>query len=65
MQNYLRAIFTDAVGSGDVEHLRGDLFDTGHLATTYQSVNVRLAQRVRRVTPPETEHPEAESSSQP
>ena len=65
--DYLRAIFTDAVGSGDVEHLRGDLFDAGHLATTYQSVNVRLAQRVRRVTTsgtesPETESPETESS---
>ena len=63
--DYLRAIFTDAVGSGDVEHLRGDLFDTGHLATAYQSINVRLAQRVRRVSPPETEHPKVESSSQP
>jgi len=48
--DYLRAIFTDAVGADDVEHLRGDLFDTGHLATAYQSVNVRLAQRVRRVS---------------
>ena len=48
--DYLRAIFTDAVGADDVEHLRGDLFDTGHLVTSYQSVNVRLAQRVRRLT---------------
>ena len=48
--DYLRAIFTDAVGADDVEHLRGDLFDAGHLVTGYQSVNVRLAQRVRRVS---------------
>ncbi|HCK51763.1 MAG TPA: 6-phosphofructokinase [Planctomycetaceae bacterium] len=49
-QDYLRAIFTDAVGADDVEHLRGDLFDAGHLATGFQSVNVKLAQRVRRVS---------------
>ena len=48
--DYLRAIFTDAVGADDVEHLRGDLFDAGHLATGFQSVNVKLAQRVRRVS---------------
>ncbi|MEC9007637.1 MAG: 6-phosphofructokinase [Planctomycetota bacterium] len=48
--DYLRAIFTDAVGADDVEHLRGDLFDSGHLATGFQSVNVKLAQRVRRVS---------------
>ena len=47
--DYLRAIFADAVGADDLEHLRGDLFDTGHLVTGYPSVNVRLAQRVRRL----------------
>lgn len=53
--DYLRPIFTDAVGADDVEHLRGDLFDTGHLVTGYQSVTVRLAQRTRRSDPEESE----------
>lgn len=46
--DYLRAIFTEAVRSGDVEHLRGDLFDAGHLSTGYRSVNVLLEQRTQR-----------------
>ncbi len=53
--DYLRPIFTDAVGADDVEHLRGDLFDAGHLVTGYQSVNVRLSQRIRRFDPDESE----------
>jgi len=46
--DYLQAIFTEAVGSGDVEHLRGGLFDAGHLSTGYRSVNVLLDQRTQR-----------------
>ncbi len=48
---YLEAIFTDAVGAGDVEHLRSDLFDAGHLSGNYQGITRALARRVRR-----TEH---------
>jgi 6-phosphofructokinase 1 len=45
--NYLQPIFTDAVGPGDVECLRTGLFQAGHLATAYESVNVGIRKRIR------------------
>jgi hypothetical protein len=44
---YLRPIFTNAVGPEDVECLRTDLFQAGHLQTAYESVNVAISKRIR------------------
>ncbi|MCA9004512.1 MAG: 6-phosphofructokinase [Planctomycetaceae bacterium] len=45
--SYLSKIFANAVGSDDLELLREDLFDTGHLKTRYQSVNVSVHKHIR------------------
>ncbi|WP_417377556.1 6-phosphofructokinase [Gimesia sp.] len=45
--NYLSKIFANAVGSDDLEILREDLFDTGHLKTRYQSINVSVHKHIR------------------
>ncbi|MAX36596.1 MAG: 6-phosphofructokinase [Gimesia sp.] len=45
--NYLSRIFVNAIGSDDLELLREDLFDTGHLKTRYQSINVSVHKHIR------------------
>jgi 6-phosphofructokinase 1 len=45
--DYLRPIFDNAVGTDDVEVLRSDLFDPGHLKTPYHSVNIDVNKRIR------------------
>ena len=44
---YLLPIFTNAIGSDDVEHLRQTLFDSGNLYRPYHSVNTDIFKRVR------------------
>ncbi|MEO6810593.1 MAG: 6-phosphofructokinase [Isosphaeraceae bacterium] len=48
--DYLRAIFTHALGADDVEEIRG-LFATGNLTHPYSSVNVDINKRIRRISP--------------
>ncbi len=47
---YLRAIFTNALGSEDLEGQRS-LFDTGNLVHSYDSVNTHVNKRIRRLMP--------------
>lgn len=47
---YLRAIFTNALGVDDVECIR-NIFNTGNLVHPYDSVNVDIAKRILRITP--------------
>lgn len=47
---YLRPIFRNAIGADDVECLRLDMFSRGDLTSRYQSVNVDVSKRVRRLT---------------
>ncbi len=47
---YLRSIFTNALGADDVESIR-PLFDTGHLVHPYHSVNTDINKRIRRLDP--------------
>jgi ATP-dependent phosphofructokinase / diphosphate-dependent phosphofructokinase len=44
---YLQAIFTNAIGSDDVEWIRAQLFDASHLLQPYHSVNVDVHKRIR------------------
>ncbi|HLQ47003.1 MAG TPA: 6-phosphofructokinase [Planctomycetaceae bacterium] len=44
---YLRSIFTHAIGQDDVEVIRAKLFSPGNLVTRYQSVNVDIQKRIR------------------
>ncbi|MFN8707692.1 MAG: 6-phosphofructokinase, partial [Planctomyces sp.] len=44
---YLRPIFSNAVGSDDMEFCRTQVFSTGSLTTRYQSVNTDLRKRIR------------------
>ncbi|MDA1014919.1 MAG: hypothetical protein O3A00_10775 [Planctomycetota bacterium] len=44
---YLMNIFTNAIGSDDVEFLRSDLFNAGNLTTRYQSVNLDIQKRIQ------------------
>jgi 6-phosphofructokinase 1 len=46
--SYLRSIFTNALGVEDVEALRS-VFHTGNLTHPYQSVNVHVNKRIRRL----------------
>lgn len=46
-EEYLKTIFTNAIGWDDVEHIRADLFSPGNLATRYQSVNIDVRKRTR------------------
>ena len=50
---YLKPIFTNAIGTDDLEHIRTTLFSTSNLTGRYQSMNVDILKRVRYV------HPEA------
>jgi 6-phosphofructokinase 1 len=45
---YLRSIFSNALGVDDVETIRG-LFSTGNLVQPYASVNVDINKRIRRL----------------
>ena len=45
--DYLLPIFTNAIGSDDVEVMRTDLFTQGHLALPYHSVNADVNKRIR------------------
>jgi 6-phosphofructokinase 1 len=47
---YLRAIFTNALGADDLECQRS-LFNTGSLVRPYYSVNVDINKRIRRLEP--------------
>ena len=44
---YLRSIFTHAIGQDDIEVIRAKLFSPGNLVTRYQSVNVDMQKRIR------------------
>ena len=44
---YLLPIFTSAIGSDDMEHLRQTLFDSGNLYRPYHSVNTDIFKRIR------------------
>jgi 6-phosphofructokinase 1 len=43
---YLLPIFTDAIGSDDMEHTRQTLFDPGNLFRPYHSVNTDINKRI-------------------
>ena len=47
---YFRSMFADALGAEDVESIR-TIFDTGHLIHPYDSVNVHVHKRIRRLPP--------------
>ncbi len=47
---YLRTIFSHALGADDVQDLRS-LFDTGRLTHPYYSVNVDINKRIERLAP--------------
>jgi 6-phosphofructokinase len=47
---YLRTIFTNALGVDDVECIR-NIFDTGNLTHPYDSVNVDINKRILRIDP--------------
>lgn len=44
---YLRSIFTDAIGEDDMEHLRQTLFASGNLTQPYHSINTDINKRIR------------------
>ncbi len=46
-RDYLRTIFTDALGRDDAEFWLNDMFQPGHLGRRYASVNVDVGKRVR------------------
>ncbi|WP_169973660.1 6-phosphofructokinase [Tautonia rosea] len=48
--SYLQAIFSEALGSEDLESQR-PLFDSGHLVRPYDSVNFHISKRIRRLDP--------------
>ncbi|MEZ6124865.1 MAG: 6-phosphofructokinase [Planctomycetaceae bacterium] len=50
-ERYLQKIFTNAIGWDDVESMRSQLFSPGNLSTRYQSVNVDVEKRIRRLPP--------------
>ena len=44
---YLKPIFTNAVGADDMEFCRTHVFSPGSLTTRYQSVNTDVRKRIR------------------
>ena len=42
---YLKPIFSNAIGADDVETIRSQLFDSSHLTQPYSSVNVDIRKR--------------------
>jgi 6-phosphofructokinase 1 len=49
--NYLLPIFTDAIGSDDMEHTRRTLFAPGNLVQPYHSINTDIDKRIRYLLP--------------
>jgi 6-phosphofructokinase 1 len=49
-KEYLRSIFSNALGSDDIESIR-HLFNAGNLVHPYDSVNVHVNKRIRRIDP--------------
>jgi 6-phosphofructokinase len=47
---YFRSMFANALGAEDVESIQS-IFDTGHLIHPYDSVNVHVHKRIRRLPP--------------
>ena len=45
-RDYLQPIFEAAIGADDTEYIRQSLFDSGNLHDAYQSVNVKLQNRI-------------------
>lgn len=50
---YLLPIFTDAIGTDDMEHVRHTLFAAGNLTQPYLSVNTDVNKRIRYLKPEE------------
>lgn len=48
-EEYLKSIFTNAIGADDTEFLRAECFSPRNLATRYQSVNTDIQRRIRYV----------------
>ena len=48
---FLLPIFTNAIGTGDVEYMRTNLFSPSHLTSRYQSINVDVHKRMRFLSP--------------
>ncbi len=46
-EEYLRTIFTNAIGWDDMEFMRAELFSPGNLSIRYQSVNTDMRKRTR------------------
>ena len=46
-RDYLRTIFTEALGRDDAEYWLADTFQPGHLGRRYASVNVDMQKRIR------------------
>ena len=49
-KDYFRSMFKNALGAEDVECIRS-IFDTGNLTHPYDSVNVHVHKRIRRLPP--------------
>lgn len=45
--DYLKPIFTNAIGWDDMEFMRSSLFSPGNLTSRYQSVNTEVRKRIR------------------
>jgi len=46
-RQYLKTIFDSAIGAEDLEHIHTDLFNSSHLDTRYQSVNIDMRKRIQ------------------
>jgi hypothetical protein len=44
---YLKPIFTNAIGLDDVEAIRTQMFSAGSLSNRYQSMNTDIHKRIR------------------
>ena len=51
---YLQPIFTNAIGTDDMEDVRVKLFQPGNLTSRYQSVNIDIQKRMQYLAAPET-----------
>jgi len=45
--DYLRPIFTNAIGEDDMEHTRQTLFAVGNLLEPYHSINTDINKRIQ------------------
>jgi 6-phosphofructokinase 1 len=48
-RDFLKPIFTNALGAEDTEHMLADLFNPGKLRTRYQSVNIDIQKRIEHL----------------